>query len=57
MKNPNIILSLLYFILFLLLLACNGDEDTNSNGTYSPQTSNANQTSNPNSQVYEIKTM
>ena len=57
MKNPNIILSLLYFILFLLLSACNGNEGTNSNGTPSPKSSNANQTSSPNSQVHEIKTM
>ena len=54
MKKPNIILPLLFLV--LLLSACNGDEDT-TDGTPSPQSSNSNQSSNPNSQVHEIKTM
>lgn len=51
MKKPNIILHFLCFTFFLLLSACNGDGDTNSNGTPPPQVSN------PNSQEYKIKTM
>lgn len=56
MKKTNIILSFLYLV--FLLSACNSDEDTNSNGTPSPQASNPNQIStNPNSPPSEIKTM
>ena len=52
MKKTNIIL-----YLALLLSACNGDKDTNSNGTPSPPSSNSHQTSSPSSPPSEIKTM
>ena len=55
MKKTNIILS--FLSLAFLLSACNGDEDKNSNGTPATQSSNANQSSSPNSQEYRIKTM
>ena len=56
MKKIIIILSLLYFA--LLLSACTKDQEENTTDpteTPTPQSSNSNQISNPNSQVHEIK--
>ena len=61
MKNNKVILSLLYCT--LLLSACTKDQEENTtdpanpNETPSPQTSNSNQISSPNSPPSEIKTM